>query len=180
MDLASAEGLEGLTIGRLASELGMSKSGLFRHFGSKEELQLATVDAAAQLYVDRVIAPALEVPEGEERLRVLLERYFSHLEEGCFVGGCFWAAAANEFDDRPGAVRDRIRAFTAAWVDLLTREAEAAGAEDPAQLAFELHSCALGANLRSRLLGDREAFKHARTAVERLRAQRSTASRVDH
>ena len=168
IDLASAEGLEGLTIGRLAAEMEMSKSGLFRHFGSKEELQLATVDAAAQRYVEEVVAPALELPEGKERLRALCERYFDHLEQQVFAGGCFWAACSTEFDDRPGPVRDRVREVVTAWLALLAGEAERAGLEEPEQVAFELHSLALGANLRSRLLGDRNAFAHARAAVERL------------
>ena len=168
IDLASAEGLEGLTIGRLAAEMEMSKSGLFRHFGSKEELQLATVDAASERYIEEVVAPALEAPEGEERLRALCERYFEHLERSVFDGGCFWAASAAEFDDRPGPVRDRIREATGAWLALLAREAERAGAEDPEQLAFELHSLALGANLASRLLEDPDAFVRARAAMERL------------
>jgi AcrR family transcriptional regulator len=168
IDLASAEGLEGLTIGQLAAEMKMSKSGLFRHFGSKEELQLATVDAAARRYVERVVTPALEAPEGEERLRALCERYLDHLEEQVFAGGCFWSATSTEFDDRPGPVRDKIRDALNAWLALLAGEAKRAGAEEPEQLAFELHSLALGANLRSRLLGQRDAFDRARAAVERL------------
>jgi AcrR family transcriptional regulator len=168
IDLASAEGLEGLTIGRLAAEMEMSKSGLFRHFGSKEELQLATVDAAAKRYFKEVVAPALELPEGKARLRALCERYFDHLEQSVFAGGCFWAACSTEFDDRPGPVRDRVGEVVAAWIALLAGEAERAGAEEPEQVAFELHSLALGANLRSRLLRDPDAFAHARAAVKRL------------
>jgi AcrR family transcriptional regulator len=168
IDLASAEGLEGLTIGRLAAEMEMSKSGLFRHFGSKEELQLATVDAASKRYIQEVVAPALETPPGKERLRALCESYFEHLESSVFEGGCFWAASATEFDDRPGPVQDKIRDAVSAWLALLATEARRAGAPEPEQVAFELHSLALGANLASRLLGDRAAFDHARAAVERL------------
>src|SRR3954469_23826296 len=91
MDLASVEGLEGLTIGRLASELELSKSGLFGHFGSKEELQLATVQAAARRFVRGVGEPALAKPEGAPRLRALCDGYLSHLERQVFPGGCFWA-----------------------------------------------------------------------------------------
>ena len=170
IDLASAEGLEGLTIGRLASEMEMSKSGLFRHFGSKEELQLATVDAAASRYAAQVVYPALEAPDGEARLRRLCESYFDHLEASVFEGGCFWAASSAEFDDRPGPVRDKIREATSTWLALLAREAQAAGSEDPEQLAFELHSLGLGANLRSRLLEDPQAFTRARAAMDRLLA----------
>lgn len=170
--LARSEGLEGLTIGRLATEMGMSKSGLFRHFGSKEELQIATIDAAARVYAERIVAPALEAPAGAERLRVLCERYFEHLEEQTRSGGCFWAASAAEFDDRPGAVRDRVRDAVETWLALLEREAAEAGIGDPAQFAFEFYSLTLGANQRSQLSGDGAAHGRARLAVERLIAAR--------
>jgi AcrR family transcriptional regulator len=168
VDLASEQGLEGLTIGRLASETEMSKSGLFGHFGSKEELQLATVDAAARRFAEEVAAPALEVPSGIERLRALCDAYIGYLEQEVFSGGCFWAAVTAEFDDRPGPVRDRIRDGMAAWIGGLEQEAEAAGVEDPAQLAFELVAVAQAANSRSRLFGDRDAFGRARVAIDRL------------
>jgi AcrR family transcriptional regulator len=168
VDLASAEGLEGLTIGRLAAEMEMSKSGLFRHFGSKEELQLATVDAASQRFIAEVVTPSLEAEKGPPRLRSLCERYLDHLESQVFAGGCFWAATSIEFDSRPGAVRDKVRDGVEAWVGGLTELARAAGAEDPEQLAFELHSVAQGANQRFQLFGDREAFARARAAFERL------------
>jgi AcrR family transcriptional regulator len=168
VDLASAEGLEGLTIGRLSSEIGMSKSGLFRHFGSKEELQLATIDEAARIFVDAVVAPALELEEGEERLRALVDLYIGHLEQQVFSGGCFWGAAQTEFDDRPGPVRDAIAGAVDAWTAGIAREARIAGADDPDQLAFELVSVASGANARYRLLGDEVAFARARTAAVRL------------
>ena len=168
VDLARSEGLEGLTIGRLAGEMKMSKSGLFRHFGSKEELQLATLDAAAREYIEQIVEPALALPEGRGRLEALCERYLSYLERRATAGGCFWAGCAAEFDDRPGPVRDRIQQMVGAWVSLLRHEAELAGADDPDQIAFELHSLVMGANLRSQLLGDAEAFARARTAVKRL------------
>jgi AcrR family transcriptional regulator len=168
VDLASAQGLEGLTIGRLASETEMSKSGLFGHFGSKEELQLATVDAAAKRFAEEVVGPALEVPSGIERLRALCDAYIGYLEREVFSGGCFWAAVTTEFDDRPGPVRDRIGDAMAAWIGGLEGEAEAAGIEDPAQLAFELVAVAQAANSRSRLFGDRDAFGRARAAIDRL------------
>jgi AcrR family transcriptional regulator len=168
VDLASEEGLEGLTIGRLASETEMSKSGLFGHFGSKEELQLATVDAAAKRFAEEVVEPALEMPSGIERLRALCDAYIGYLEREVFSGGCFWAAVTAEFDDRPGPVRDRIRDGMAAWIGGLEQEAEAAGVGDPAQLAFELVAVAQAANSRSRLFGDRDAFGRARAAIDRL------------
>jgi AcrR family transcriptional regulator len=168
VDLASAEGLEGLTIGRLAAELGMSKSGLFRHFGSKEELQLATVDSASERFVAEVVRPAVAEAEGAPRLKALCERYLDHLESGVFSGGCFWAATSSEVDSRPGPVRDKVCDAVEAWVGGLAGVARDAGLEDPEQLAFELHSIAQGANQRFQLFGDEEAFDRARTTFERL------------
>ena len=176
VDLASTEGLEGLTIGRLASELGMSKSGLFAHFGSKEELQLATIEHASRRFIDEVVTPAYRRQEGPERLRALCERYLRHLGGAVFPGGCFWAAAATEFDGRPGPVRDAVRDRMAAWLGELERQARAAGAADPRQLAFELHALALGANNAFQLLGDRRAFTRARQAIERLLADLPAAA----
>ncbi|HVE68279.1 MAG TPA: TetR/AcrR family transcriptional regulator [Solirubrobacteraceae bacterium] len=166
-DLASTEGLEGLTIGRLATALDMSKSGLFAHFGSKQELQLATVQAAAQRFVAGVIEPAQAAPEGLPRLRRYCELYVDHMERRAFPGGCFWAAAAAEFDDRPGPVRDAIRGGVEAWLGELARQAEAAGLADSRQVAFELWAIGLGANAYRRLLGDAAAFDRARTAIAR-------------
>ena len=168
IEVARKEGLEALTIGRLAADMGMSKSGLFRHFGSKEELQLATVDAAARIYVDEIVEPAVKLAPGRERLRKLCDLYLGYLERQAASGGCFWAGSAAEFDDRPGPVRDRIREIVAAWVTLLGQEAAHAGAADPPQLAFELHAIVMGANLRSQLLGDAEAFERARAAIARM------------
>jgi AcrR family transcriptional regulator len=168
VDLASVEGLEGLTIGRLASEMEMSKSGLFRHFGSKEELQLATIDAASRRFVAEVVEPALREDEGAVRLRALCERYLDHLEAGVFSGGCFWAQTSSEVDARPGPVRDRVRDAIAAWIDALARVARAADVDDPDQLAFELNAVAQGANQRYQLFGDTEAFTRARTTFGRL------------
>jgi AcrR family transcriptional regulator len=168
VDLASVEGLEGLTIGRLAAEMEMSKSGLFRHFGSKEELQLATVDAASRRFVGEVVRPALDGADGAARLRALCELYLDHLEAGVFSGGCFWAQTSSEVDARPGPVRDRVRDAIAAWLDALARVARDAGVDDPEQLAFELHSVAQGANERYQLFGDTGAFGRARATFERL------------
>jgi AcrR family transcriptional regulator len=168
VDLASAEGLEGLTIGRLASELEMSKSGLFGHFGSKEELQLATVDAAATRFVAEVVEPALDAPEGRERLRALCAAYIDHLRREVYPGGCFWASVTSEFDDRPGRVRDAIRERMAAWLGALERQAEIAGVPEPKRLAFELFALVQGASSMSRLFGDRDAFDWAADSVERM------------
>jgi AcrR family transcriptional regulator len=177
VDIASEEGLEGLTIGRLAAELSMSKSGLFAHFGSKEELQLATVEAARAVFVREVIGPAFEAPKGIARLWSLCDVWLEYVRREVFRGGCFFAAAAAEFDGRPGAVRDRVAAIMKEWLAVLGRsvaEAQAEGqldaAVDPAQLAFELNALEMGANWAYQLHGDPQAFTRARTAmVERLR-----------
>jgi AcrR family transcriptional regulator len=171
VDIASVEGLEGLSIGKLASELQMSKSGLFAHFGSKQELQLATLGAAAQRFYAEVIAPALVQDEGQARLRAYCSGYLDYLERKVFAGGCFWAGAATEFDDRPGAVRDAVSAGVLAWLGELERQAAAAGIEAAAELAFELYSLGLGANTCSRLLGDERAFERARNAIEQRLSQ---------
>jgi AcrR family transcriptional regulator len=168
VDLASAEGLDGLTIGRLAAELRMSKSGLFAHFGSKQELQLATVAAAAARFGAEVIEPALARPAGAARLRAIANGYLDHVDD--YSGGCFWFASSAEYDDRPGPVRDAIAAAIDAWVAVLANEARAAGVEDPDRFAFELYAAGLGANSRFRLSGDRRGFDYARALLDRLPA----------
>ncbi len=162
VDIASAEGLEGLTIGRLAAELEMSKSGLFAHFGSKRDLQLATVGAARARFVGAVA-------DGAPRLRAMTEGFIDH--QRTYAGGCFWSAASIEYDDRPGPVRDAIAAALDAWVAELARQAGIAGAPDPDRYAFELYSIAMGANSRFRLSGDERVFDYARAATARLEAE---------
>lgn len=169
VDLASVEGLEGLTIGRLAADLQMSKSGLFAHFGSKQELQLATIAAAAERFKGKVIDPVLELPDGGPRLQAMAERYLDQLED--YSGGCFWAATSAEYDDRPGPVRDAIAGALDAWLRELERQARIAGVEDPERFAFELYALVMGTNARYRLSGDRRVFDHARAAIERLLAE---------
>lgn len=166
VDLASVEGLEGLTIGRLAAELRMSKSGLFAHFGSKQELQLATVEAAAERFRAAVIEPALEAPDGAPRLRALGERYLEHLD--LYSGGCFWGATSAEYDDRPGPVRDAVADALDAWLGELERQARIAGVEQPERFAFELYALIMGVNSRYRLSGDERVFEYAREALDRL------------
>jgi AcrR family transcriptional regulator len=169
--LASAEGLEGLTIGSLAAELRMSKSGLFAHFGSKQELQLATVAAAAEQFREAVIEPALSRPEGAERLRAVCESYLDHLD--LYPGGCFWGATSAEYDDRPGPVRDAIAAALDAWLAELARQAEIAGVRRPERFAFELYSVMIGANSRYRMSRDERVLEYAREALGRLEAELS-------
>lgn len=169
VDLASVEGLEGLSIGRLASELRMSKSGLFAHFGSKQELQLATVAAAAERFRIAVLEPAASAPDGAPRLRAMGEAYLDHLD--LYTGGCFWAATSAEYDDRPGPVRDAVAGALDAWLGELERQAGIAGVDDPARFAFELYAVIMGANARYRLSGDAKVFEHARAALARLEAE---------
>jgi AcrR family transcriptional regulator len=169
VDLASVEGLEGLTIGRLASELRMSKSGLFAHFGSKQDLQLATIAAAAERFKAQVINPVLELPDGAARLREMAERYLDQLDD--YSGGCFWAATSAEYDDRPGPVRDAIAGALDAWLGELERQAEIAGVEGPERFAFELYALVMGTNARYRLSGDRRVFGYAHEALDRLLAE---------
>jgi AcrR family transcriptional regulator len=176
VDLASTEGLEGLTIGRLASELEMSKSGLFAHFGSKQELQLATIEAAALRFTAEVIAPAQAEQEGEARLRAYCGGYLDFLEREVFEGGCFWAAVAAEFDDRPGVVQDAVRAGVLAWLGELERQAAVTRTEGAGDVAFEIYSLGLGANACSRLLSDGSAFDRARAALDRSLARDGEAS----
>jgi AcrR family transcriptional regulator len=170
--IASAEGLEGLTIGHLAQELSMSKSGLFAHFGSKEELQVATVETAREIFIREVIMPAFEATQGLPRLWNLCDTWLAYVQSGVFRGGCFFAAVAAEFDSRPGPVRDRIAEIMKEWLGTLRKsilEAQDAGHInkdiDATQLAFEFNSLELGANWAFQLYGDIRAFKRAREAI---------------
>ena len=170
VDLGSSEGLESLTIGGLAARTGVSKSGLFAHFGSKQELQLATVEAARAIFLAEVIAPALPVPEGLPRLRATLAAWLDYFRRDVFPGGCFFQAASLEFDGRPGPVRDRVVEVMnewLAWLTELARQSGLASGRDPVQLAFELNAIGLATNWQRQLLGDQEALDRARTAFER-------------
>lgn len=176
--LASVEGLEGLTIGRLADELKMSKSGLFAHFGSKEDLQLATVAMAREIFTQHVIRPALSEAEGMPRLYALCDNWLAHVEKKVFQGGCFFTAASFEFDSRPGPVRDQIVDAMRSWLNTLGRAVEGGqraghirSSVDPSQFAFEIYSLAIGAHWGFQLLGDNKALRKARSTItERIRA----------
>ncbi len=178
VDLASVQGLEGLTVGSLAEQLHMSKSGLFAHFGSKEDLQLATVETARQIFIQKVTRRAIAAPKGMPRLWGLLEYWLAMVEKRVFRGGCFFSAASFEFDSRRGVVRDRIAAIMHEWIDVITRavyEAQKAGhldpKADPTRLAFEIHAIAMGAHWAFQLLDDRHAYSRARTTLlEKLRS----------
>ena len=182
MQLASSEGLEDLSIARLAGDLGMSKSGLFAHFGSKEELQLSTVRAARRVFSDEAVVPALEVEPGIRRLQALLDAWFAYISSDTFAGGCLLMEAAAEFDNRPGRVRDLIAETMGMWMGLLIEQAEAArelgeisADTDPTQLAWELHAFGLGLNWDRQLNDSAVARERARTAVASRLALAATA-----
>jgi AcrR family transcriptional regulator len=169
--LATVEGLEGLSIGRLAAETGMSKSGLFAHFGSKEELQLATIELAEEIFREEVMTPALAV-EGIARVRALSEGFIAHIDRQVFPGGCFFASAAAEMDTRPGRVRDRVLATLGLWSGLFLEGLEVARARgeiaescDPAQLTFEINAMLAQANGLFLLHDDTRYFDMARRAI---------------
>lgn len=176
--LASAEGLEGLTIGRLAASLDMSKSGVLGHFGTKEELQLAVVDAAAEIFTREVAERARGVRPGLPKLVAMCRAWIGYLERRVFPGGCFFTAAAAEFDDRPGRVRDAIVGLTTVWDRDLYRQIRTATSDgdlppdtDADQLAFELSGVLLALNHSMQLHRDRTAPAKARKAVGRLLGQ---------
>jgi AcrR family transcriptional regulator len=187
VNVASVEGLEGLSIGRLAIELDMSKSGLFAHFGSKEELQISTVRAAAAIFVQHVIRPAEERFEpGIARLRAALDSWLDYMEPGPFEGGCFFAAAAIEMDGRPGPVRDAVAAQMTSWAGLLTDYARTAiergelrADTDPEQLAFELDALGTAVNSGWQLHEDTAVFERGRRAIaRRLEVEATDAGRA--
>ena len=186
VNIASLEGLEGLTIGRLADELDMSKSGLFAHFGSKEELQLAAVEAARLRFVDEVLKPALAAPRGYPRLMAICHGWLNYLVRAVFPGGCFFAAASFEFDGRPGPVHDAVAKAMADWVvnlEKAVRLAKEEGHLDPhtdcAQIAFELNALFFGANFAIQLGRDGSAIRRAERAIaHRLQSLRIKPSRT--
>jgi AcrR family transcriptional regulator len=181
--LATLEGLDGLSIGRLAEHIGMSKSGLYAHFGSKEELQLATIETAASLFDADVVRPTESIDEPLERVAALVDRFLDYLARRVFPGGCFFAAAAAEFDTHPGPVKDRLRVLNREWLQLLEAlfaRAQDAGSikpqEKPSQLAFEVDGHLLMANMVFVLHDDESALERALLAVKhRIDAARTTA-----
>jgi AcrR family transcriptional regulator len=172
--LATIVGIDGLSIGGLANAIGMSKSGVYAHFGSKRDLQLATIDSARGTFAEQVLRPALRAPRGIGRLLAACEEFLSHVERGVFPGGCFFSAAAVDVASWPGPVRDAISSQRTEWLrvlERLAREAQALGEldadEDPAQLAFELQALLAAANTSFILQGDPTVFRRARSAVQR-------------
>jgi AcrR family transcriptional regulator len=170
--LATVEGIGGLSIGRLADAVGMSKSGLFAHFGSKEELQLATVDLAGELFDAHVLRAGDGARSARERLTALVEGYLRYVSEETFPGGCFFASVLAEVDMRPGPVRDAMLETLSGWLGLLEatiREAQAEGTissdVEPAQLAFELEALLYFGNQHYVVQRSMEPIERARTAL---------------
>jgi AcrR family transcriptional regulator len=171
VQMASRDGLEGLTIGELAADLEVHKSSVFALFGSKEELQLATLAAARAILIDRVIVPALPSEEGLPRLLAIGEAWCDYLVSDVFAGGCFLCAASTEMDGRPGAVRDAVAAVMREWIAVLSANIEATIAAgdlrpdvDPAAMSFRLNALGMAANWQRQLLDDPSGVEHARAA----------------
>jgi AcrR family transcriptional regulator len=175
VDLASVDGLDGLTIGRLAADLEMSKAGVLGHFGSKEELQLAALKTAVAIFTREVWEPASGATPGRARLLAIADRWLSYLARDVFPGGCFITAASCEFDDRPGRVRDALAARQAQWLTVLAEEVRVAvrngdlpRGTDPDDVAFALNALAMGVNQARHLLGDPDAAARGRRAMRTL------------
>jgi AcrR family transcriptional regulator len=185
VDIASAEGLEGLSIGRLATDLNVSKSGLFAHFGSKQELQLETVDAASEIFEQEVWAPVADMEPGIGQLAALMDSWLQYFRRGVFSGGCFFSNAHHEYDSRPGPVHDAIADQKRRWGKAIVahvRRAQKLGHlrndVDPEQLAFELDAAGVLANSLWQLNRDPHAFDRALTAIRtRLEAAATPAGR---
>jgi AcrR family transcriptional regulator len=182
--LATIEGIDGLSLARLADAVGMSKSGLFAHFKSKEELQLATIDAANELFVKRVTEPASRAPHALERLYALTDGYLAYLEVETFPGGCFFASTLAEVDMQPGPVRDRLVTFLGDWlgqIETAVRDAQADGAIDPeedaGQLTFEIEAALLLANAQYVVMRTSQPIERARRAIQRRLRTATTATR---
>src|SRR3954454_3589126 len=174
VDLASIEGLEGITIGRLAGALDMSKSGLIGRFGDKEAMQRAVLAAAVERFTDAVWRPASTAQRGLPRLEAIVDAWIAHLRGGVFPGGCFVTTASVEYDARPGPLHDDAAAAVKRWLAVLEAEASHARAagdlppdRDPADVALELHSLASGGSVAGRLLGDTAALERTHAAMRR-------------
>lgn len=170
-------GLEGLTIGALAADLDLSKSGLFAHFRSKEALQIQVLEHGAELFAERVLRPALAAPRGEARMRALFDRWLEWVRSSFMPGGCLFVQASTELDDQPGPVRDRLADIQRQWLDVIAtsfRKGIEAGAfrreADPGQFAYDASGVMLAYHHASRLLQDPRAEAHARTAFDALLA----------
>ncbi|MDQ1701836.1 MAG: hypothetical protein QOF57_1088 [Frankiaceae bacterium] len=178
VDMASTDGLEGLTIGRLAADLEMSKAGVIGHFGSKEALQLAALEQAIEVFSAEVWEPAARRPAGRARLEAIADGWISYLRRDVFPGGCFLTAASCEWDGRGGPVREAVAAAFVRWRRVIEHETrtaialgELAPGTDPAQVAFELNAIAMGLNQALQLHRDRKALSRAKAAMARAIAR---------
>ena len=179
VQIATREGLEALTIGRVAETAGIAKASLLGHYGSKEQLQLATLDAGAQRFIDTIVLPASQFPAGIQRLKRTLDRWLAQIIE--VDGGCLFASVTAEFDSRPGPVRTRVRELVAAWQSALAAQVVEArqlkhlsAKVDPEQLVFALYGVELSLNLRVQLFDDRTAVARAHTAMTSLLREAAT------
>lgn len=173
--ISTQVGLSGLSIGKLATELSLSKSGLFAHFQSKEALDVAVVGRAAEIFAEVVVIPALKAKPGEPRLRALFENWIRWPERAAFPGGCFFIATASELDDRDGPAREALATQMRALENAIVRITEDAVRlgqfrkdVDPHRLAFEAFGIVFSLNQSLRLLRDPRAFEHARGAFDSL------------
>jgi len=174
VSLATVDGLEGLSIGNLAGALDMSKSGIYAHFGSKQDLQLATVDEAGRIFEAEVIQPALDAAPGLAQLVALCDAFFDHLMRRTFPGGCFFAGAVLEMGTRPGPVKEQIAAFQSGFSALIRQfivtaleQAELSTDEDPDELTFEINGIILAANANFVLRDDPATLRTAKHIVRR-------------
>jgi len=172
IDRASIDGLEGVTIGRLAADLGMSKSGVLGPFGTKEQLQLSAIEAASAVFRREVWGQAVDAHPGLDRILAICDAWISFLERDVFPGGCFITAASCEVDGHPGRVRDAVATSLAWWIEALRHEAQLAvdagelpADRDPEMIAFQLNAIAMGANQAIQLLDDDSAPHRARRAM---------------
>lgn len=184
LELASVEGIEGLTLGVLASSLELSKSGLFAHFRSREALQIAVLEEAAQRFRRVVVEPAFRAPRGEPRVRALFEHWIAWGEARFQPGGCVFIASSTELDDRPGPVRDVLVQSQRDWLSAISHavhiakeEGHFAGTLDPDQFAFELYALVTGYTHHHRLLRDPSSEARVRAAFERLLSSARPSSR---
>jgi AcrR family transcriptional regulator len=171
MQVAGTEGLDGISLARLAADLGMSKSGLFAHFDSKEDLQLATLRGARRFFTRHAVEPAQAEPEGLPRLRALVDAWLTYLGEEADAGGCLFIEGAAEYNGRTGSVRDMIADTMSRWLGLLTEQARIAREQgeldaDPERLAWELHAFGLALNWDRQLYGNATALDRARAAAD--------------
>ena len=180
-ELASQVGLSGLTIGALADDLELSKSGLFAHFRSKEALQIQVLEHASQSFIERVVTPSLKTPRGELRMRSLFDRWLEWGRDRTFPGGCVFVAAASELDDRPGPVRERLVALQRQWLELLVvsfrkgvESGQFTSRGDAEQFAQDLYGIMLAFHHQFRLMNDPAAEARARHAFERILSQAKT------